>query len=128
MRALGLEYAVDYHDAAWPSAVRAWAGVDAALAIQPGTGIAIQPVIRDGGRLITVSGDSTQVIAERQITVQQISHSPSTQRRVAELVEEIASGSVQLVIENEYPFAAALEALKKTETRHARGKSVVVLG
>lgn len=130
MRALGLEHAADYQQADWPEGVRVWAGggVDAALAIQPGTGTASQSVVRDGGRLVTVSGDSAQIRPERGITVQQISHSPATQIRVAGLVQDMASGTVQVVIEKEYPFAEALDALKKTETRHARGKSVVVLG
>lgn len=129
MRGLGLEHAVDYHDAAWPEEVQAWAdgGVDAALAIQPGTGVASQTVVRDGGRVVTVSGDSAQITPVRGITVQQIGHSPGTHQQFAELVDSVASGDVQLVIENEYPFAEALAALQKTETRHARGKSVVVV-
>lgn len=129
MRRLGVDHAVDYQDADWPGQVRAWAGggVDAALAIQPGTGIASQTVVRDGGQVVTVSGDSAQVSPVRSITVRQIGHSPGTHRQFAELVNEIARGGVQLTIEKEYPFADALEALKKTETRHARGKSVVVL-
>lgn len=129
MRGLGLELVVDYHEAEWPQQVRAWAGggVDAALAIQPGTGSDSLKTVRDGGRVVTVSGDSAQVTPERGITVQQIGHSPATQAKFAELVNSIASGDIGLVIENEYPFAEALEALKKTETRHARGKSVVVL-
>lgn len=129
MKALGLEQAVDYRDPEWPQQVRAWSGggVDAALAIQPDTGRACVQVVRDGGRLVTVSGDSAQVTPERHITVQQIVHHPETQREVAGLVRAVASGAVRLVIEKEYPFVGALEALSKTETRHARGKSVVVL-
>lgn len=129
MKTLGLEHAVDYHDADWPAQVRTWAGggVDAALAIQPGTGVASQTVVRDDGKVATVSGDSAQVTPERGVTVQQISHSPDTHAQLAALVGAVARGDVHLVIEQAYPFADALEALKKTETRHARGKSVVVL-
>ncbi|MDN5765056.1 MAG: zinc-binding dehydrogenase [Humibacillus sp.] len=44
---------------------------------------------------------------------------------MADLVEDIASGRIRLVLEHIYPFDQALSALEKTETRHARGKLVV---
>lgn len=127
MQSLGAEKTVDYRDLDWPQQVRAWSqgGVEVALAIQPGTGVASMEVVRDGGKLITVSGDSDQVVPERAIAVSQMGHHADTQQKVVELVDALAQGEIRIVIEKEYPFEQALEALQKTETRHARGKLVV---
>ena len=46
---------------------------------------------------------------------------------MADLVTAVAKGAIKVVIEQEFPFEEALEALRKTETRRARGKLVVVL-
>lgn len=129
MKSLGAEKTVDYHDANWETEVEEWSegGVTAALAIQPGTGVDSIKVVKDGGTLITVSGDSLQVAAERGITIRQMGHDPETQKKVVELLAAISKGEIRAVIESEYPFENALEALEKTETRHARGK-VVALG
>ena len=127
MQALGAEKTVDYHDPNWPQKVLDWSngGVDVALAIQPGTGITSIQVVKEAGRLITVSGDSDQVVAERAIAVSQMGHQADTQHKMVELVDTLARGEIKIVIEKEYPFEQALEALKKAETRHARGKLVV---
>jgi NADPH:quinone reductase-like Zn-dependent oxidoreductase len=82
-------------------------------------------VVRDGGKLITVSGDSDQVVPERAIAVSQMGHHADTQQKVVELVDALARGEIKIVVEKEYSFEQALEALQKTETRHARGKLVV---
>lgn len=128
LRSLGADAAVDYHDADWPAQVRAsvGGGVDAALAIQPGTGTDCQRVVRDGGRVITVSGDAASVVAERGITVVQFEHRGEAARHeIDELLTDIASGRVRLTLARVYPFDEAISALEQTETRHARGKLVV---
>ncbi|AIF45343.1 zinc-binding dehydrogenase [Virgibacillus sp. SK37] len=127
MQSLGADKTVDYHDADWPKQVRDWAkgGVTASLAIQPGTEKDSMQVVKDGGKVITVSGYGLNLNPERNITVRQMGHHPETQKKVIELVKQFAAGKIQLVIEKEFSFEEALEALKKTETRHARGKLVV---
>lgn len=127
MRSLGLEKAVDYHDSKWINQVINWSvgGVNAALAIQPGTGSDSIKVVKDGGLLITVSGDSDQVKPERNIIIRQMSHQIKTPEKTIEFVNKISEGKINIVIEKEYAFEDALEALEKTETRHARGKLVV---
>lgn len=127
MKTLGAKIAVDYRDPAWQNKVLDWSdgGVDAALAIQPGTGNKSIEVVKDSGKLITVSGDSDQVEPTRNISVKQMSHHDDTRQMVTGLVEIIAEGDIQIVLEKVYPFAQALDALAKTETRHARGKVVV---
>lgn len=129
MQSLGADKTVDYNDENWQKRIKHWSGggVTAALAIQPGTAKVSLEVVKDGGRLITVSGDHHQVIPERSIDVKQIGHHDSTRKQVLQLVDDISKRKIKLVIEREYPFLKALEALEKTETRHARGKSVVTL-
>lgn len=128
LHSTGAEFAVDYNDPDWPDQVRAWApgGVDVALAIQPGTAPSSQSVVRDGGRVITVSGDPCQ--SERGIRVEQFTHRADSGEERAALVDDITAGRIELVLEHVYPFAEALTALEKTETRHARGKLVVTVG
>jgi NADPH:quinone reductase-like Zn-dependent oxidoreductase len=123
---LGAEMAVDYADTDWKKQVRQWMpdGVEAVLAIQPGTGIESLEVVKDGGKLITVSGDNN-FKSERNITVEQFQHHQETQQALVKLVEDIAAGRILIVIEQVYPFEQAISALEKTETRHARGKLVV---
>lgn len=127
MKSLGVEKAVDYTDTDWKNQIKDWScgGVDAALAIQPGTGSDSIEVVKEGGKLITVSGDSASVVQERNIVVQQMGHKLDTHLKVIELVDALSNGAIKIKIEKEYPFEQAVEALLKTETRHARGKSVV---
>lgn len=127
MRSLGAELAVDYRDPDWVTQVLQWTpgGVDAALAIQPGTGETSLQVVRDGGKAVTVSGD--QFVPERMITVEQVMHHPETRRELSQLAADVATGRVRVVLEQVYPLERALEALEKTETRHARGKVVLTM-
>lgn len=124
MTSLGAEKAVDYADPDWKTHIRQWApgGVDVALAIQPETGKDSMDVTRDGGKVITVSGDKLEL--ERNITGGQFQHYTDTEGELQQFASDIASGKIQLVLEHIYPFEQAVEALKKTETRHARGKLV----
>lgn len=127
MNSLGAEMTVDYNDPDWITKIKEWSngGVTAALAIQPGTGKESIKTVKPGRKLITVSGDHDQIQAERGIIPEQMEHSYKTQQKLLDLIETIAQGEIQIVIDKEYPFEQALDALKKTETRHARGKSVV---
>lgn len=127
MRELGAELTVDYRDSEWPQQVLRWipGGIDATLAIQPGTGTASVPAVKDGGKVVTISGD--QVIPERAITVEQISHHPETQLELAQLAADVAAGRVQVVVECTYPLAEGAVALAKAETRHARGKVILTI-
>lgn len=127
LRSLGAEETVDYHDPGWAGQVNRWMphGVDAALAIQPGTGEASLGVVKDGGKVVTVSGD--QLSTTKNIRIEQISHHPETLKSLSMLASEVASGSMRVVVEQTYPFEQGLAALEKTETRHARGKVVLTL-
>lgn len=125
MRDLGAEKTVDYRDPQWPDQIRQWApgGVAAALAIQPDTLGDSMAVTRDGGHAVTVSGDPIE--PQRGIRASQLQHHDDMRPAMARLVADIAAGLIRLVIEKVYPFDQALDALRKTQTRHARGKRVV---
>ncbi|MGH3447361.1 MAG: zinc-binding dehydrogenase, partial [Nocardioidaceae bacterium] len=73
--------------------------------------------------LVTVSGDPCA--PKRGIRVEQFPHRADPSKEMAELVTDISTGRIRLVLEHVYPFDQALSALEKTETRHARGKLVV---
>ena len=125
--ALGAETAVDYHDPNWPHAVRQWRpdGVDAALAVQPQTTMDSIDVVKDGGTVVTISGDHATPV--RGVRVVMPPHDIDVRTGLADLMGQIASGQVRLVIERTYPFEDALTALAKVRTRRARGKVVLSL-
>lgn len=127
MQTLGAEKTVDYNNPNWKDEIKEWSkgGVTASLAIQPGTGQDSIKTVKPRGKLITVSGDNEQIKKERGIIPEQMEHSYKTQQKVIELIDAISKGEIKVVIEKEYPFEEALDALKKTETRHARGKLIV---
>lgn len=127
MKSLGADVTVDYNDANWKQTVldSTANGVDVALAIQPDTAKDSMDVVKDNGTVITVSGDS--INQERGIIVKQIEHKLTFQEALGDILDMVESGKLKIVIEKKYTFEQALEALEKTETRHARGKRVVTI-
>ncbi|WP_301109143.1 NADP-dependent oxidoreductase [Sporosarcina sp.] len=125
MKTLGADYTVDYHDADWQKDVGNWVagGVNAAIAVQPNTAADSMNTVKNGGMIISISGD--QVNGERQISAQIVSHQLDIKRQLDKMVSDIADGSMEVVIEEVYPFMEGFEALKKTQTRHARGKLIL---
>ena len=96
-----------------------------ALTIQPETADDCLGVVKNGGRVTTVSGN--KVAVRRGISVTQFSQHADTRQKLASPVRELTDALIKLVIERTYSFDAALAVLEKTETRHARGKVVVEL-
>ncbi|MDO5745808.1 MAG: NADP-dependent oxidoreductase [Micrococcaceae bacterium] len=127
MQGLGAEITVDYNDPGWQQQVCEWmpGGVDAALAIQPGTSAQSLPVVKDGGSLVSVSGDPLST--ERGIAMQGIPYQVDVQDATEELMMAVASSETHLEVERVYPFEEALDALAKVQTRRARGKIVLRL-
>lgn len=127
MKSLGADKTVDYRNPNWAKEIREWMpnGVDAAIAIQPGTGTESMHVGKDEGTVITISGD--RIEPERGITAAFVPHKADVRDEVKQLIQEIAAGTYQIVIEQTYTFEQGLEALQKTQTRHARGKLVLTL-
>lgn len=127
MLSLGAAKTVDYHDANWVEEILKWrpGGVDAALAIQPGTAAQSMPAVRDAGCVVVVSGDDIK--SERGIRTEHIPHHIKIQQELAQMLEQISWGEIKVEIQQTLPFENGLEALQKTQTRHARGKLVIAL-
>lgn len=126
LRSLGAALAVDYNDDSWPDQVRQWQpdGVDGALAVQPQTTADSARVVKQGGTVVTVSGDRDTPPGVR---VTGLAYQVDVREELMALMADIVAGDMQLVIERIYPFTEALSALEKVQTRHARGKSVLTL-
>ncbi|MEP7159512.1 MAG: NADP-dependent oxidoreductase [Dermatophilaceae bacterium] len=127
LRSLGAAVTVDYHDAGWPEQVRQWRpdGVDGALAVQPQTTADSVRVVKDGGTVVTISGD--QVPPTRGVRITGLDYQCDVHGELLALMGNIVAGRIELVIEQIYPFTDALSALAKVQTRRARGKVVLSL-
>lgn len=125
LRSLGAELVVDYHDPDWTRQVREWLpdGVDAAMAVQPGTAAESMRVVKDSGQLIAISGDS--VATERNVRMELLPYQVNVRDEMMQLISDIKSGDIHVEIEQVYPFKDAPAALAKVQTRRARGKSVL---
>ncbi|PRZ42802.1 NADPH:quinone reductase-like Zn-dependent oxidoreductase [Antricoccus suffuscus] len=125
MRSLGAEMVVDYHDPAWAEQIMKWtpAGVHAAIAVQPDTTAGSLSVVRDGGSVVSISGDIVE--PERGVHVQTVPYQTDVRDELADLMAQIASREMHVEVERVYPFDNALDALAKVQTRHARGKLVL---
>lgn len=126
LRLLGADLVVDYHDDDWPQQVRRWRpdGMDGALAVQPQTTETSARVVKHGGTVVTVSGDTDSPPGVR---VTGLDYQVDVSAELTTLMADIVDGKIQLFIEQIYPFVDALIALGKVQTRHARGKSVLSL-
>lgn len=124
---LGASLAVDYHQPDWPHKVRQNYpdGVDGAIAIQPDTTAASMSIVKNGGTVVTVSGD--QIAPTHAVNVTGLAYGADVLGELRTLMNEIITDEIQLVIEQIFPFDQALQALAKVQTRHARGKVVLSL-
>jgi NADPH:quinone reductase-like Zn-dependent oxidoreductase len=127
MRSLGAEAVVDYHEADWTDDIRRWQpeGADAAIAVQPGTTADSMRVVKDGGTVVTISGDT--VTPERGIHVEMVAHEPDVREQLSQLLQDVSVKEVHLELERVYRFDQAAEALARVQTRHVRGKLVLRL-
>ncbi|WP_218063915.1 zinc-binding dehydrogenase [Arthrobacter wenxiniae] len=127
MLSLGSEEAADHHNPKWSEQVLQWmpGGVDAVIAVQPGTSSDSLPVVKDSGSLITISGDA--VASERGVHVGAIHYQAEIRNELVHLMTDIAAGELRVGLERAYPFEQALAAPAKVQTRRARGKPVLRL-
>lgn len=125
MESLGVTKAVDYRDPDWIEQVLEWmpGGVDAAISIQPNTSIASMEVVKDGGKIISISGD--QFLTQRNIQSVYFPYNMDVKKELMEVMAKISSGEIKITIEKIYDFEDGLDALEKVGTRRARGKSII---
>jgi NADPH:quinone reductase-like Zn-dependent oxidoreductase len=109
VRALGATDVLDYHDPGWAGRVRALTGgVDAAVnAARDGAASALATV-RDGGRLVTITGDPPP--EARGITVTAVQVIPDGPR-LGRLVGLLAAGNLTLEVGARYRLEDAAAAL-----------------
>ncbi|MGI5518097.1 NADP-dependent oxidoreductase [Streptomyces sp. CA-106131] len=121
LRGLGATEVVDYHDPNWSAKVRG--GFDAALIIATGTADAALPLLRDGGRLCSVTSDAPP--EERGITSWNLYVEPNA-AQLAQLAEQVAAGALKLAPEP-LPLSEGPAAFARVVTGQAGGKKIVLI-
>jgi NADPH:quinone reductase-like Zn-dependent oxidoreductase len=111
LQRLGAAHVVDYHDPEWADAAAATVGADgfdAAVNAVPGGAASAVRLVRDGGRLTTITSDPPA--GERQITITNLYVRPDGSQLRA-LVELVDAGTLAIEPGPVFPAAAAPEAL-----------------
>ncbi|MGW3661463.1 NADP-dependent oxidoreductase [Streptomyces sp. NPDC005151] len=117
---LGAMEVVDYHDPNWSARVRG--GFDAALIIATSTADASLPLVRDGGRLCSLTSDAPP--EERGITSWDLYVEPNAAQLV-QLAEQAAAGTLKLAPEP-LPLSEGPAAFARVVTGRAGGKKIVL--
>jgi NADPH:quinone reductase-like Zn-dependent oxidoreductase len=111
LQRLGAAHVVDYHDPEWADAAAATVGADgfdAAVNAVPGGAASAVCLVRDGGRLTTITSDPPA--GERQITITTLYVRPDGSQLRA-LVELVDAGTLAIEPGPVFPAAAAPAAL-----------------
>jgi NADPH:quinone reductase-like Zn-dependent oxidoreductase len=123
VRALGAADVLDYGDPGWSGRVRALTGgVDAAVNAARNGAASALAAVRDGGRLVTITGDPP--LAARGITVAAVQVAPDGPR-LARLIGLLAAGTVTIEVGTRYRLEGASAALR--EARGGTHGAAVVL-
>ena len=119
----GAASVVDYRQPDWEERVRALTGgVDAAVNAVRGGAADAFGVVRDGGRLVTITGDPPS--ASRGIAVAEVQVIPNGPR-LARLARLLSEGVVGLAVGARYGLAEAAVALE--QARHGAHGAAIVL-
>lgn len=121
LRGLGAAQVVDYHDPNWPDQVRG--RFDGALAAAVGTAIAALPLVRDGGRLYSLTSDAPP--PERGITSTNLYVRPDA-AQLARLAEQVGDGTLQLAPEP-LPLREGPAAFTRVAAGRAGGRKIVLV-
>jgi NADPH:quinone reductase-like Zn-dependent oxidoreductase len=125
LKALGASQVLDYHDADWPERVRALtdgAGVDAAANAAPDGAQSALTVVRDGGRLVTITSDPPQ--AQRGIAVTEL-YVKGDGPQLQATVDLLAEGKLSLEVGSVFVLGDAAQALAAAIAGH--GGAAIVL-
>lgn len=118
---LGAVEVVDYHDPNWPAKVRG--EFDAALTVATGTADAALPLVRDGGRLCSLTSDAPP--EERGISSFDLYVRPDAPQ-LARLAEQVAAGTLELAPEP-LPLSEGPAAFARVAAGQAGGKKIVLV-
>ena len=121
LRGLGAARVVDYHDPNWPDQVRG--PFDGALAAATGTATAALPLVRDGGRLRSLTSDAPA--AERSIRSTNLYVQPDA-TQLARLVEQLSEGTLHLAPEP-LPLHEGPTAFARAAAGGTGGRKIVLL-
>jgi NADPH:quinone reductase-like Zn-dependent oxidoreductase len=126
---LGVAATVDYAEPAWADAVRKEApeGVDALLDCVGGDTLpAALAAVRDGGRAITIVQPDPAPEPARGISVDYFA-SAGTTARLTEVARLADAGTLAVDVTRTFRLGRAAEAHAAVETRHTRGKIVLIV-
>jgi NADPH:quinone reductase-like Zn-dependent oxidoreductase len=121
LRGLGAAEVIDYHDPNWPDQVRG--RFDGALTAAMGTAGAALPLVRDGGRLCSLTSDAPA--PERGITSTNLYVAPDAQQ-LARLAEQVGEGTLHLAPEP-HPLQEGPAAFTAVAAGHAGGRKIVLI-
>jgi NADPH:quinone reductase-like Zn-dependent oxidoreductase len=105
---------IDYHDPDWTAqvvAATAGRGVDAAANAAPGGAAVALAAVRDGGRLVTITGDPPE--SERGVEVVSL-YVRADGEQLAAAGRDLASGRLDFELGASFPLAEADAALART--------------
>jgi NADPH:quinone reductase-like Zn-dependent oxidoreductase len=121
LRQLGAVAVIDYHDADWPA--RAGGPFDAAIVAAPGTVDAMLRLVRDGGRLCSLTGDAPP--EERAIRSENLYVAPDAGQLDA-LAHQVRRGELSLRPEP-VELAQAPIAFRRVAARATGGVKLVLV-
>lgn len=125
LRELGIDAVFDYHDEAWLTKVREWAGGDgvpAAINAAPGGEEDALSALADGGRLATITGAPPR--PERGVAIADV-YVEADGSRLGRMAERLGNSEVGISIGETYALTEAAEALAMA-VGGAGGKAVVL--
>lgn len=127
VRELGAEAAFDHTREGWADAVKAAHPIDAGLATFNALKPAVLSAVRDGGRLVWLSGEAPAgPPMERKVRGTYVGGRPDakTLRSLATLAD---AGKLRAVVQQVFPLEQARDAQALVATGHVRGKVVIAV-
>ncbi|MGW0147887.1 NADP-dependent oxidoreductase [Streptomyces sp. NPDC003333] len=121
LRAFGASEVIDYHDPAW--AEEAEGGFDAALIAAPGTAASVLPLVRDGGRLCSLTSDAPT--PERGIASTDLYVRPDA-AQLTRLTDDLAQGRLRLAPEP-VPLTDGVDAYDRVIAGRTAGRKLVLV-
>ncbi|WP_125567177.1 NADP-dependent oxidoreductase [Companilactobacillus insicii] len=124
---LGADEIIDYHDTDFSTVL---SNVDAVFDTIGGDTLEKSySVLKDGGRLVTISGAiDEKLAAEKNIKANSVWLRPNG-KQLTELVNLVSEGVVKVIIDSTHPFSedGVKKAQEVSESHHAKGKIVITM-
>ena len=121
LRGIGAAQVVDYHDPTWPAQVHGQ--FDGALIAARDTAAAALPLVRDGGRLCSITSDAPP--PQRGITSTNLYVRPDA-AQLAQLAQRLSQGTLHLTPQP-LPLNDGPAAYTRAAAGRAGGKKIVLI-